>query len=96
MNFRKSQMEDVDRILELIEMAKSSLKEMGIDQWQNGYPNREKIENDVNKGISYVLEIEKSITENTDFDKNNNKKIVATIVLSPEPETAYDNIDGSW
>ena len=51
MNFRKSQMEDVDRILELIEMAKSSLKEMGIDQWQNGYPNREKIENDVNKGI---------------------------------------------
>ena len=96
MNFRKSRMEDVDRILELIEKAKSSLKEMGIDQWQNGYPNREKIENDVNKGISYVLEIEKASTEKTDFDKNSSKKIVATIVLSPEPETAYDNIDGSW
>ena len=56
MNFRKSQMEDVDRILELIKMAESSLKEMGIDQWQNGYPNREKIENDVNKGIIQLVE----------------------------------------
>ena len=46
----------MDRILEIIEKAKIELKKLGLDQWQNGYPNREVIENDIKSGISYVLE----------------------------------------
>ena len=56
MNFRKSTFDDIDRILKIIEKAKAELKKMGLDQWQKGYPNREVIESDVKKGISYVLE----------------------------------------
>ena len=63
MNFRKSTFDDVERILEIIEKAKIELKKLGLDQWQNGYPDREVIENDVKNGISYVLE---------DIEKNGN------------------------
>ena len=56
MNFRKSTFDDVDRILEIIEKAKIELRKLGLNQWQNGYPNREVIENDVKNGISYILE----------------------------------------
>ena len=64
MNFRKSTFNDVDRILEIIEKAKIELRKLDLDQWQNGYPNREVIENDVKLGISYVLE---------DIEKNRNE-----------------------
>ena len=94
MNFRKSTFDDVDRILEIIEKAKIELRKLGLDQWQNGYPNREVIESDVKKGISYVLE---------ETAENNKKpgekvfgKIVGTIVLSPEREEPYSKIEGKW
>lgn len=64
MNFRKSTFDDVDKILEIIEKAKIELNKLGLDQWQNGYPNKEVIENDVKLGISYVLE---------DIEKNRNE-----------------------
>ena len=83
MNFRKSTFDDVDRILEIIEKAKIELRKLGLDQWQNGYPNREVIENDVKNGISYVLE-------------EISKKIVGTIVLSPKKEEPYSKIEGKW
>lgn len=94
MNFRKSTFNDVDRILEIIEKAKIELKKLGLDQWQNGYPNREVIENDVKNRISYVLE---EISEKDDKSKNqSSKKIIGTIVLSPEKEAPYSKIEGKW
>ena len=32
------------------------MKNMGLDQWQKGYPNEYSIREDVDKGISYVME----------------------------------------
>ena len=94
MNFRKSTYDDVDKILEIIEKVKSKFKKIGLDQWQNGYPDRKVIENDVKKGISYVLE---------NFEKKGNKlkiensgQILGTIVLSPEKEMPYSKIEGKW
>jgi len=93
-NFRKSTYDDVDRILEIIEKAKIELKKLGLDQWQNGYPDRKVIENDIKFGISYVLE---------DIEKNENglksesfTKILGTIVLSPKKEMPYSKIEGKW
>ncbi len=87
-NFRKSTYDDVDKILEIIEKAKLELKKLGLNQWQNGYPNKKIIENDVKLGISYVLE---------DTEKSENFiKIIGTIVLSPEKETSYSKIEGKW
>ena len=94
MNFRKSTFDDVDRILGIIEKAKIELKKLGLDQWQNGYPDRKVIENDIKFGISYVLE---------DIEKNENglksesfTKILGTIVLSPKKEMPYSKIEGKW
>ena len=94
MNFRKSTFDDVERILEIIEKAKIELRKLGLDQWQNGYPDREVIENDVKNGISYVLEdIEKNENE---LKSENFIKILGTIVLSPKKEEPYSKIEGKW
>ncbi len=94
MNFRKSTFDDVDRILEIIEKAKIELRKLGLDQWQNGYPDRKVVENDVKNGISYVLEsIEKNENE---LESENLKKILGTIVLSPKKERPYSKIEGKW
>ena len=94
MNFRKSTFDDVDRILEIIEKAKIELRKLGLDQWQNGYPDRKVIENDVKLGISYVLEdIEKNGNE---LESENFTKILGTIVLSPKKEELYSKIEGKW
>ena len=94
MNFRKSTFDDVERILEIIEKAKIELRKLGLEQWQNGYPDRKVIENDVKNGISYVLE---EIFEKNDKSENQiSKKIVGTIVLSPKKEEPYSKIEGKW
>ena len=47
MEVRKSTKKDIPQILSIIDDAKTLLKSMEIDQWQNGYPNQEQIENDI-------------------------------------------------
>ena len=51
MIFRKTEKKDIAGILEIIESAKERMKNMGLDQWQNGYPNENSIMEDVDKGI---------------------------------------------
>lgn len=74
---------DVTRVMEIIEGAKEEIKNLGIDQWQNGYPNENTIKNDISRGEAYILE--------------ENGKIVATAMLSFEGEPTYNNIEeGNW
>lgn len=83
MKLRKSVNEDINNIMQIIDEAKEALKEQGIDQWQNGYPNADVIRNDILNNDSYV------------FIKNN--EIVATSAVSFDGEKTYDKIyDGSW
>ena len=80
---RLAQAEDKDSILEIIEGAQAYFKEAGIDQWQNGYPNRETIEEDIKLKKAYVL-VE-------------NEKVIATAYLSFNDESTYDVIyEGEW
>lgn len=46
---------DIDRIVQLFEAAKMRLREAGIDQWQDGYPNAESARQDILKANGYVL-----------------------------------------
>lgn len=83
MNLRKSTIHDLNSILTIIQQAQAYLKEQGIDQWQNNYPNQDTIKNDINNGISYVLCID--------------YKIIATIAISFEEEKTYCTIyNGHW
>ena len=83
MRFRRSTYADINDIMKIIGQAQSYLKKMGIDQWQDGYPNTQVIEDDIKKGYSYVL-VHKD-------------KIIATVAISFDGEATYDHIyKGQW
>jgi len=81
--FRKTVEADIDRILCIIRQAQEYMKQQGIDQWQNGYPDREAIADDIQKGYGYVLLM--------------NDIIVGTVAVTFDGEKTYDNIyEGKW
>ncbi|WP_455539219.1 GNAT family N-acetyltransferase [Terrisporobacter sp.] len=83
MEFRKSVKSDVPKIMSIIKQAQDYFKKQNIDQWQNGYPNEEVINNDIKNNQSYVM--------------INEGNILATTVISFEKELSYENIiDGKW
>lgn len=85
MKLRKSTINDLRPIMEIIAGAQESLKSQGIDQWQNQYPNEETILNDIKNEESYVY-----IDENKD-------KIIATVAVSFQGEETYEKIyEGAW
>ena len=47
MILKKSVKSDIPRIMDIIKQAQSYFKDQNIDQWQNGYPNEEVINNDI-------------------------------------------------
>lgn len=57
MIFRKAEVKDIDRIIEIYEVARQFMVDMGNpNQWINGYPKRELIEEDIARGHFYVCE----------------------------------------
>ena len=83
MNFRKTTEKDLESVITIIDEAKEFLKNNNIDQWQNGYPNKEVILKDIENDNSYVLE--------------DNGEIIATTVVSLDGDKNYDVIhNGAW
>ena len=83
MIFRKTKLEEVSDIMKMIDQAKAYMKEQGIDQWQNGYPNAEAFELDIEKGYSYVME--------------DDGKVIGTMAVIFDGEPTYDKIyEGAW
>lgn len=83
MIFRKSKVSDIPEIMRIINQAKTYLKSQGIDQWQNGYPNENVINNDINNDESYVV--------------IKDDKIIGTTVISFNEEVTYNDItNGEW
>jgi len=73
---------DIDTALSIITQGQKHLKEQGIDQWQNGYPDKERLIQDEHEHIGYLL-------------LNDGQPAgYICIVLTGEP--AYDKIDGQW
>lgn len=77
-----AQENDALEIMEIINGAKKHLNEQGIDQWQNGYPNIERIKDDIlaQKGCILV----------------DNKEIMAYFLAEFDGDKDYENIDGKW
>ena len=74
---------DIDRMLEVYADGRASLRCLGIDQWQDGYPQRWRVETDVARREARVACDEEG-------------RIVACIVLILSGEPDYDVIDGAW
>lgn len=83
MVIRKGKIGDIGQILSIIDAAKRFFRENGIDQWQNGTPNRETVENDIKNGESFVVE--------------ENGEILACAMISLRGEPTYAEIySGKW
>ena len=83
MKLRKTEEQDIDRVMEIIKQAQEYFKKSNIDQWQDNYPTSQTIKDDIANGESYVL--------------LNDGMIVATTVISFEGEVTYKDIyNGKW
>lgn len=83
MHFRETSIEDINDVMKIISSSQKYFKEQGINQWQDGYPNAEVIQNDIDNNHSYVL--------------LSNNKIVGTTALSFDGESTYDKVyEGEW
>ena len=83
MQFRKATTNDIDRIMQIFDGARKRIAELGINQWQDGYPHEEIILEDVSLSRSYVGEVD--------------GRVAATIMIMTDPEPTYEVIyDGKW
>ncbi|GIC72139.1 hypothetical protein LF01B1_11540 [Limosilactobacillus fermentum] len=55
MHLTKATMDDLDRVIEILKDGRNQLAERGIDQWQGDYPNPKQVEEDINKGVAYLV-----------------------------------------
>lgn len=81
-NFRKATLKELPEIWNIIQDAIKRRKEDGSNQWQDGYPNPDVLQNDINKETGFVL-IENNVVIG-----------YCAILINDEPE--YDNIEGKW
>lgn len=82
MNFREAKKEDIENILEVISHAKEYMKRNNSTQWNENYPNKETIINDIEKNIGYVLIVKNLIR--------------GYIVVDFSDDEIYKNIKGKW
>ena len=83
MEIRVATMNDIDRIMDILAEARTSMAVLGIDQWQYGYPTRDIILDDIKKQRSFVLADE--------------GEICATFALIFDGEITYNKIyAGAW
>ena len=80
--FRKAQQEDAAQVWDILEQAINRRKEDGSRQWQDGYPNPDVVQNDIAKGVGYVL--------------TDNDRIIGYSAVMINDEPAYAGIEGKW
>ena len=53
---RKTEYADLSGVMAVLDEARGTIATLGIDQWQDGYPQKEVIEADISSGVSYCIE----------------------------------------
>lgn len=79
---RKATFAEVDAAWVIVQDAIAQRRQDGSAQWQNGYPNRQTVQDDIARDEGYVLECAGEITA------------YAAVIARPEP--AYAEIEGQW
>lgn len=79
---RKATHDDIEAIMGIVRSAQLALRDLGIDQWQDGYPRSENIAEDISQGVGYVVA------------NNNTILAYAAIILTGEP--TYEQIADKW
>lgn len=85
MEIRSARMEDLDSIMLLYDQGRRFMRQNGNrNQWINGYPSRELIEDDIRKGHSYLVE------------EDGEPVGVFCFFYGESVEPTYAKIDGAW
>ena len=80
---RKAKKNDIENIMKAINDAVNLLKDNNVNQWQNGYPNREVFTEDISKGTLWVVE--------------KDDKIAGVCNICIDDDISYEKIyHGSW
>ena len=83
MEIRKSICRDTGALMALFEEARGTIAQLGIDQWQDGYPSLQVVDEDIALERSYAVIIDGQLR--------------GTFVLIEDGEPTYDKIyDGAW
>ena len=80
--FRKATLTEIPAIWEILKQAIQRRKEEGSNQWQDGYPNPEGIQKDIENDHGFVLIDQETIIGYT------------AVLINDEPE--YEKIVGKW
>ena len=80
---RKTTEADIVALMEIFTEARRTIAALGIDQWQNGYPNDAVLRSDISLSQSYLVESDGRVT--------------ATFAMLTDGEPTYNRIfDGEW
>lgn len=82
MEFEPARPDHLERMCEITAQAKRQLRDLGLDQWQKGYPSREVWEGDIRGQTGYVA-VEDG-------------EVLGAFALQVDPEPSYGHIDGAW
>jgi GNAT superfamily N-acetyltransferase len=80
--FRLATLTDLPAIWDILQQAIARRKADGSEQWQDGYPNLEVVQNDIEKEVGFVLTLENEIAG------------YFVVLINDEPE--YAKIEGKW
>ncbi|WP_426063910.1 GNAT family N-acetyltransferase [Flavobacterium sp. DSP2-3-1] len=81
-HFRKAELSEITLIWEILQQAIQRRKEDGSTQWQDGYPNPNVVQKDIEKGEGFVLVEGETIIG------------YSAVLINDEP--AYEKIEGNW
>jgi GNAT superfamily N-acetyltransferase len=82
MILRKAVISEQQAIWDILQQAIERRKQDGSEQWQNGYPNEQTVQDDITNGYAYVL-----------IDNN---EVIAYAAIISGVEPAYNDIKGKW
>ena len=84
MTIRPTTSADLDALMDIFAHARSQMAADGNPtQWGDGYPSREQLEHDIQRGVSYVVE------------KNGQVCATFVFIIGEDPTYAYIE-DGQW
>ena len=81
-HFKKAELSDIIPIWTILKDAIARRKQDGSSQWQDGYPNPEVLQKDIEKGQGFILVLGETIIG------------YCAILINQEP--AYETIEGNW
>lgn len=92
MRIRKTTLQDVEEVMEVIEYGRKLIRESGNHvQWQSNYPASSDIERDINNDVSFVCVVDED--DDADLELGT---IIGTMCIQDEVEPTYNVIDGEW